>query len=412
MSARQRFILAITALCLGGCAFLPAPSIPIPVDVRTICLSACDGLTDPAAQSFCRLGCPTATPTSFAGCPDPNQNYCVGQKNADGSNAGVSCICLPPRATPTATVIPTAGVTPSPTAPALEAAVPIGGICQETHAGATPHAFFAAQVEAAERAWIDANPDKWHRVAAQWNVAREFWNQNDTDIVRAIRAAGLDAAIEADGNGGSNGSIAVAAHGDAGFHEGYSIRVSSGDVRFPFNGNSPNGFMGRCEPRGFAVGSATSTATPAPTATPTRIAQATCAPLLTVTAAVKGGSGRLPWDEPGKYCYLIDMTGRFDVDGSGRGQPCNAEHFLNCGDAGNVFPFAGEACEPDPESLQVTYASAQGPAGTFTGYSGRVCGPIGSAYSVKVTLTRPASDKAGRPISQSNFAPFLLQGAI
>jgi hypothetical protein len=386
----RRALVVIAALCLAGCAFLRDLNIPAPrtpEEVRRICLESCEEFPDFASQNVCRLACPAATPAA---------------------------------ATPTATVTNTATVAPtaSPTsAPAIETAVPVGGICTGPENKYGP---FKDDVEAAVRGWLDAHPpsnpplptDKW-RFAGLGGVEYRLRDAATADefvfaVVRTLRALGkYDVVAEATGG---TPRVAMSPKGDAGFHAGYALVVgSSWDVRFPSRGSS---YLGQCKPRGFEL-SGNPGELPAPTVAPTPVpALAKCPPLLTVTAAVKGGTGRWQGDEPGKWCLSIDMTGRFDVDGSGRGQPCNAEKFENCGAAGQVYPFAGDACEPAPDSLLVTYSSAQGPAGVFTGYSGRVCGPAGSPYTVKVTLTPDAKDKAGRPITRGRFAPFLLQGAI
>jgi hypothetical protein len=367
-------------LVLGGCTFLrDIPDIAPPHPCR-------DCLALPSSEEIntCLSACtaPRATPTNSPEIPDSS--------------------------TPTATVTNTATVAPtaSPTsAPAIETAVPVGGICTGPENKYGP---FKDDVEAAVRGWLDVNTGRWK----EWGAEAKLDGPASADalvfaVVRSLRASGkYDVVAEATGG---TPRVAMSPKGDAGFHAGYALVVgSSWDVRFPSRGSS---YLGQCRPRGFELSEKPGEFR-TPTVAPTTAPVAKCPALLTVTAAVKGGTGRWPGDEPGKWCLSIDMTGRFDVDGSGRGQPCNAEKFENCGAAGQVYPFAGDACEPSPESLLVTYSSAQGPAGTFAGYSGRVCGPAGSPYTVKVTLTPDAVDKAGRPITRGLFAPFLLQGQI
>lgn len=380
MSRRDFFLANVAALCLAGCGFHVGSHAITPPEAQAACRIACEGAqvagADAATTNACLLRCDTiVTPTA------------------------------PPQVV-TASPAPSASPTSSPTVapPAIETAIPIGGVCQETHAGATPASHFHDAVDAAERAWIDANPDKWTPSGlggAQRRLAVADCALFYSDVVRALRAGGLDAAIEADGNGGPT-AIVVAARGDASFHEGYAILVSSGDVRFPGSAPNWNGFMGRCEPRGFDVG----TATPAPTPA------AACPPLLTVGAATKGDRQSFPAG-PGR---LIDLTGRFLVDG--KNLPCNREKWANCGTAGggvdavgNQILGSGDLCEPAPAAIEMAIESAAYTT-TIEGYAGRVVGPVGSPFTVTVRLRANAVDKAGRPMDLSHFYPFVLRGAI
>lgn len=193
--------------------------------------------------------------------------------------------CTAPRATPTpaitAVIVPTATVTHT-EAPAIETAVPVGGdLCTGPDGSWGP---FGVQVEKAEREWLDAHTDRWTHAGLGGTEFRlggaAVGDGFQFDVVRALRAADLDAVVEANGSGAPNGSIVVAPRGDASFHAGYALVVGgSWDVRFPSRGG---GYRGRCEPRGFATNPTpvlpqnepTATATPAApraveTATPT-----------------------------------------------------------------------------------------------------------------------------------------------
>lgn len=252
--AATGFGIAALALLLAGCNGNPKPegpetpdARPTPVDFSALVAGTCPQLLTQPLQLF----------------------RVIKLCNVPNKSAVVSCIadiCAglePPTPAPTvATPVPSAAPTVAPTsAPhAIETAVPVGGICQETHAGAVVEAEFADTVEAVQRIWIDQNPDKWKPSGlggSQFNVKEEYRDSYQFDIVRGIRGAGFLAVVEANGHGTPNGSIAVAwpvaPAFDSSFHEGYSVMVSSRDIRFPFNGNKPNGFMGRCEPRGFEL---------------------------------------------------------------------------------------------------------------------------------------------------------------
>lgn len=174
-----------------------------------------------------------------------------------------------PRPQETATVASPQPATPSPSptapteaptvaAPTLETAIPISGECVKGR----PSVFTQnvrdaiATVKAAHPEWF--YPDRPRLIGWPGKdgiVQLRF----DSAVVQALRAQGLDAAVD----NCQCDQIAVAYRGDATFHEDYAIAVSGGDIRDPGFGG---GYLERCEPRGFPA-DAPAPATPAPSPT-------------------------------------------------------------------------------------------------------------------------------------------------
>lgn len=383
-------LLAALTLTLTGCAYLGIKPPKSPERDRRICLESCDVFEDFAAQNVCRLACPHA--------PRP--------------------MATATAVTPTTTMTPSQTTTPLP----AETAIPVGGTCIETHtpegAGLLP--VFATQVDTCEREWIVNNTSKWKPSGlggSQFNIKEEA--DRDPfyfDIVSCLRGKGLDSVVAAGGDGKPSGEIAVAARGDDQYHEQYSVLVSSRDIRFPLNGGRANGFMAVCRPRGFIPsGPASPTATP----TPGPVTKSTCPPFLELDANRKNGSARYDGDTPGKFCWLIDLTGKFDVEGNGKKVPCNKEKWRNCGVAGggvdlngNEVKDSGDLCEPAPGSFEAVYQSV-GYNAAESDYAGRVCGPEGSPFTVTVRVLSSGVDKDARPLDLSRYlGPFTYRGVI
>jgi hypothetical protein len=384
MAVRIRpWAILLACLILTGCTFLrDLPDIAPPHPCRD-----CLALPSPEEINTCLSACtaPRATPTNSPEIPDSS--------------------------TPTATVTNTATVAPtaSPTsAPAIETAVPVGGICAGPENKYGP---FKDDVEAAVRGWLDANADKW-RPAGLGGVEFRLRDAATADefvfaVVRSLRSLGkYDVVAEATGG---TPRVAMSPKGDATFHAGYALVVGgSWDVRFPSRGSS---YLGQCRPRGFQLFE-NSGELPTPTVAPTTAPVAhACLPLLTIDVFPLLQDGR-PVTYPaqgGGLCRIYNLTPRFLKDG--KNVPCNVEH-NNCGDAGTVYPFAGDACEPTFDRVSAVFTSASGPSWATKDYVGRVCGPVGSPWSIVVDLKADAVDKAGRPVDRSKFYVFTLQGGI
>lgn len=391
---------AVAVVFLSGCVLFqkpegPAPPAPrpTPVDILSLIASECPPSADvPAIVRTCGTA------------PRPETLLCViAICKGFRTPAPVSTSAPTVTVTPTATVAPRATATSAPTA---ETAVPIGGICIDTPDHPEIRPAYATQVRAAIERWLAENPTKWRQHSTLPQVLNAFMGEYYFGVVANLRAAGLDAVVD---DCGGCGEIAVAARGDGTFHEQYHILISvpagglGGDVHWPLTGGEGTraaGFRAVCRPRGFGVGAVP----PTPTAPAPPVAQATCPPLLTTTAATKGARQSFTAG-PG---WLIDLTPRFLIDG--KDKPCNREKWANCGSAGGG-EGSGDLCEPAPEYISVEYRSSLWNAND-TGYAGRVVGPEGSPFTVTVHLRPGALDKAGRPIDVHAFTPFVLRGSI
>jgi len=246
MSARQRFILVITALCLGGCGFhVP---IPTPGEIRTQCLASCAEYSDPIAQRVCGLACGRATPTA------------------------------PPRVlTATPTTAPTAStVAPSPTPTTIWVNTATCFGSPKDNPGA-PGPTMRDAVVKAETAYCPSHPGRCNPEGMR--VLGGFQNDFYASVVAGLVADGYEAWVDVCGGAGWCGDIQVALPGTkfmTGYAEGYHVLSAIGqnwDIQ-------TEKYLGRCEPKWWTsaadsvVGGPTPTVTPsaAPSATPTKVA--------------------------------------------------------------------------------------------------------------------------------------------